>query len=189
MPKLWRETIAAHRDGVGQAIENTTAALVSEQGLRSVTMSQIAEETGIGRATLYNYSPDIESILVAWHDRHVAGHLQDLRALRDGPGTPTERLDTVLSAYALIQNKRHATQLGVLLHREEHVAQAQEHLRELIRELLTEGAAAREVRTDVSADELATYCLFALAAAGSLRSERAVHRLVAVTLAGLRRSP
>jgi AcrR family transcriptional regulator len=28
---------------------------VAEHGLASVTMSQIAEETGIGRATLYRY--------------------------------------------------------------------------------------------------------------------------------------
>lgn len=189
VPRLWNRTIEAHRQEVREAIVSTAAALVAEHGLRSVTMSQIAEETGIGRATLYKYFPDVEAILVAWHDRHVTGHLERLAALREQPGGPFERLEAVLTAYALIQHKRHATELAALLHRDEHVAQAQRHLHDLIRDLLTEGAAAGDIRDDVAPDELASYCLFALAAASSLRSEAAVHRLVAVTLAGVRRSP
>lgn len=65
MPKLWNETIEAHRHTVREAILNTTAELVTEHGLLSVTMSQIAEKTGIGRATLYKYFPDVEAILHA----------------------------------------------------------------------------------------------------------------------------
>src|SRR5213080_1603360 len=86
MPKLWNDTIEAHRREVRDATLETTAALVAKHGLRSVTMSQIAEETGIGRATLYKYYPDVEAILVAWHERHVASHLEQLSALRDRTG-------------------------------------------------------------------------------------------------------
>src|SRR5436190_8612658 len=124
MPKLWSETVEAHRQEVRAAILDTSAALVAEDGLLSVTMSQIAEETGIGRATLYKYFPDVEAILVAWHDRHVTGHLEQLAELRDQAGDPADRLEAVLSAYALIQHKRHATDLAALLHRDEHVAWA-----------------------------------------------------------------
>ena len=42
-------------------------------------------------------------------------------------------------------------------------------------------------RLTISPDELALYCLHALGAASTLPSKAAVHRLVAVTLAGLRR--
>ena len=52
MPRLWNETIEAHRAAVRDAILESTWALVDEHGLRSVTMSQIAEKAGIGRATL-----------------------------------------------------------------------------------------------------------------------------------------
>src|SRR5215211_8608574 len=48
MPKLWNETIEAHRAAVRDAILETTWALVAERGLLSVTMSQIAEKAGIG---------------------------------------------------------------------------------------------------------------------------------------------
>jgi AcrR family transcriptional regulator len=186
VPRLWNETIEAHRRAVREAILDTTASLVDEQGLRSVTMSQIAEKTGIGRATLYKYFPDIEAILAAWHQRHVSSHLEHLAELRDQAGDARWRLETVLEAYALIQYKRHATELAALLHRGEHVAQAQQHLTDIIRDLLSEAAETGDVRDDVAPEELASYCLYALSAATSLPSEAAVRRLVAVTLAGLR---
>jgi len=96
VPKLWTETIETHRREVGDAILDTTAALVSRHGLRSVTMSQIAEEAGIGRATLYKYYPDVETILVAWHERHVAAHLEELANIGSGSGNPVERLGASL---------------------------------------------------------------------------------------------
>jgi AcrR family transcriptional regulator len=188
VPRLWSATVETHRREVRDAILETTVRMVGEQGLRSVTMSQIAEEAGIGRATLYKYFPDVETILVAWHDRHVNGHLEELAALRDQPGSPFERLESVLSAYALIQHRRHATELAALLHRDEHVAKAQRHLQHLVRDLLNEATKAGDIRGDIPSDELASYCLFALAAASSLRSEAAARRLVAVTLDGLRPS-
>ncbi|MBA2948895.1 TetR/AcrR family transcriptional regulator [Streptomyces himalayensis] len=190
MPKLWNETIEEHRRAVRDAVLETTAALVSEHGVRAVTMSQIAEGSGIGRATLYKYFPDIESIMMAWHERQVASHLDQLAELRDRSGTPGERLEAVLEAYAFIQQQRHGHggELSALLHRGGHVAHAEQHLRHFIRGLLVEAVQAGEVRDDIAPDELTGYCLHALAGASSLSSKAAVRRLAAVTLAGLRPS-
>ena len=186
MPKLWTETIEAHRREVGDAIMDTTAALAAEHGLASVTMSQIAEETGIGRATLYKYFSDVEAILVAWHERHVTGHLEHLTEVRDQAVNAAKRLEAVFEAFALISHERHNTELAALLHRSEHVARAENHLRKFIRDLLIEGAASGALRDDVAPGELASYCLHALTAASGLPSKAAVRRLVKVTLAGLR---
>jgi len=185
MPKLWNETIEAHRREVRDAILDTTAVLVAKHGLRSVTMSQIAEKTGIGRATLYKYFSDVEAILVAWHERQVTGHLEYLAEVRDQAGDAGERLEAVLEAYALISHEHHGTELTALLHRGEHFARAQQQLSDFIRDLLTEGAETGDLRDDVAPDELASYCLHALTAASSLPSEAAVRRLVTVILAGL----
>jgi len=187
VPKLWNETIEEHRRAVRETVLETTAVLVTERGLRSVTMSKIAEESGIGRATLYKYFPDVESIMTAWHEEQIAGHLRELAALRDGPGGAGERLRAVLEAYAFIQQRRHGRgpELGALLHQGEHVAGAEQHLHRFFRELLAEGAQSGDIRDDVSPDELATYCLHALAAAGALPSKAAVRRLVTVTVTGL----
>ena len=188
MPKLWNETIEAHRREVREAILDTTATLVAEHGLRSVTMSQIAEDTGIGRATLYKYFSDVEAILLAWHERQISGHLAHLAGIRDQAGDGGERLEAVLEAYALISHQSHRhrdTALAAFLHRGEHVARAQQQLSNFIRDLLVEGAETGGIRDDVAPEELASYCLHALTAAGSLPSKAAVRRLVTVTLAGL----
>jgi len=195
VPKLWNETIEAHRRAVRDATLDTTAALVAEHGLASVTMSQIAKETGIGRATLYKYFSDVDAILLAWHERQITGHFEHLVEVRDQAGDAGERLEAVLTAYALISHEHHGTELAhghrgtelaALLHRGEHVARAQKHLSDLVRDLLTEGAATGDLRDDVAPNELASYCLHALTAASSLPSKAAVRRLVTVTLAGLR---
>jgi AcrR family transcriptional regulator len=192
VPRLWTETIQAHRHQVRNAVLDTTAALVAEHGLLSVTMSQIAEQAGIGRATLYKYFPDVEAILLAWHERQVASHLDQLAEARDQAGGAGERLEAVLEAYALIAHQSHGhhdRELAAFLHRDQQVVRAQEQLRDMLGELLTQAAAAGKVREDVTPRELASYCLHALAAAGGLPSEAAVRRLVTVTLAGLRPEP
>ena len=189
MPRLWNQTIEEHRRGVREAILDTTVALVAEHGLLSVTMSRIAEETGIGRATLYKYFPDVEAILRAWHERQINGHFGYLAEVRDRAGDTSECLRAVLEAYALISHESRGhrdTELAALLHRDEQFIGAEQHLRAMLSDLLAEGARTGDIRNDVQPAELASYCLHALTAAGSLPSKAAVRRLVEVTLAGLR---
>jgi AcrR family transcriptional regulator len=189
VPKLWNDTIETHRRAVRDATVDTTAALVAQHGLRSVTMSEIAERTGIGRATLYKYFPDVEAILRAWHEREISGHLEELARARDQAADPSERLRAVLEAYARIargSHGHHDAELAALLHRDEHVIRAQHQLEALLQGVLAEAAAVGLVRDDVGVDELAAYCVHALSAAGRVRSTAAVARLVDVTLAGLR---
>ena len=194
MPKPWNETIEAHRREVRDAILDTTAALVAEHGLRSVTMSQIAEKTGIGRATLYKYFLNVEAILFAWHERQITDHLEYLAEVRDQAGDPSERLEAVLEAYALISHdiphhsihQHHNAELAAVLHRSKQATRADQQLRDMIQDLLAEAAETGDLRDDVAPDELASYCLHALTAASSLPSKAAVRRLVTVILAGLR---
>ena len=189
VPKLWNDTIEAHRREVRDAILDTTAALVSKHGLRAVTMSQIAEETGIGRATLYKYFPDVESILSAWHDRQIGAHLDQLFKIKEQPGDPLERLRAVLETYAFIQHEHRGHELFALLHSGQHVAHAQQHLLGLLHALLVECVEAGEVRDDTAPQELASYCLHALSGATSAPSKAAVRRLVTVTIDGLGPAP
>ena len=194
MPKLWDETIEAHRRSVQEATLETTAQLVAERGLRGVTMSEIAEKAGIGRATLYKYFPDVETILAAWHQRQVRQHLTHLGEVRDRAQEPDDRLEAVLTAFAHIQRDRgrhgqgqpHASELAVLLHTDDQLAHAQHEVHEMIGELITDAATAGTIRSDVSSEELAGYCIHALEAARHTPSEEAVSRLVMLTLAGIR---
>ncbi len=189
VPKLWNQTIAAHRADVRQAILDSTWELVEGHGVLAVTMSSVAQATGIGRATLYKYFPNVEAILEAHHHQHVTDHLERLQGVAEGPGAPKERLESALSAYAMICHHReqHGTrELSALLHRGAQVVEAERQVEQLFSNLLGEVIETDAIRNDVSADELARYCLHALTAAGTLRSAAAVNRLVAVTMAGLR---
>jgi AcrR family transcriptional regulator len=189
VPKLWKATIEAHRQEVGDAILDTTAALTREQGLRAVTMSQIAETVGIGRATLYKYYPDVETILVAWHERHAAGHLERLAQLRAKASDPRQALESVLGTCALMMFKRGkhgGREIAALVHQERHVVQLERRLHSFVRDVVADAAKAGVVRGDIPPDELATYCLHALTAASAARSEASLERLVDLTLAGIR---
>lgn len=185
MPKLWDETIEAHRRLVRDATLDATAALVAQRGLASVTMSQIAHDTGIGRATLYKYFPGVEAILIAWHERQVTTHLEYLAHVRDQAGHAGKRLEAVLEAYAFVRHDHRDSEVAALLHQGVHVAHAQQRLSEFLVDLLRTAASAGEIRTDVAPDELASYCLHALRAARDMSSKAAVRRLVGITLAGL----
>jgi AcrR family transcriptional regulator len=189
VPRLWKETIETHRRAVSEKVVDVAAALVEAKGLRSVTMSEIAERTGVGRATLYKYFPDVESILRAWHERQVAQHLEQLAAARDRVHEPAGRLRTVLATFATIAQESHGhsdTELGALLHRDHAVSAAQARVVQLVAELIREGVATGSVRGDVPAEELASYCVHALSAGRDLRSEAGRERLIDVTLAGLK---
>ncbi|WP_436499690.1 TetR/AcrR family transcriptional regulator [Actinokineospora sp. HUAS TT18] len=196
MPKLWSETIEGHRRSVRDATLDTAAMLVAHHGLAAVTMSRIAQETGIGRATLYKYFPNVEAIVHAWHERQVARHLEHLANVRDTAGEdPAKRLTAVLDAYADIQHERaghhgqhHGVELAALVHTGPETADARAHLRDMIRDLLHAATHAGSVRADIPPTELADFCLHALDAATHAPSRSAVRRLVAVTTAGLRPS-
>ena len=188
MPRLWSETIDEHRRAVRDATLDATAALVAEQGLPAVTMSKIAEATGIARATLYRYFPDVQAVLLAWHERQIADHLEHLLQVSRQPGTAVERLATVLETYAHLSTHDHGAgaDVAAALHEGEHVAEGRRRLREFLQELIAEGVAAGDLRGDVPPAELATYCLHALGGARELPSSEAVRRLVTVTLGAVR---
>jgi len=188
MPKLWTETVASHRLEVREAVLDAVGELVMSRGLLAVTMSQLAESTGIGRATLYKYFGDVEEVLTAWHQRHVASHLAELTEIAGRSADPAARLRLVLRAYADICRMRHrhgGDALAAALHRNDQADFHERQLHDLLAALITEAGAAGVVRSDAPAGELADFCLHALAAAGAAKSSAAVARLVQVVWAGL----
>jgi AcrR family transcriptional regulator len=185
VPKLWSQTIESHRHAVHQAITDVTAALVRAHGLTAVTMSQIAKDAGIGRATLYKYFPDVESIMVSWHERLITDHLDRITQAAEAQQDPGRRLTAALDAYATLGHGHDHDDLSALLHRGEHVSRAQAQLTTYLTGLLADAAASGEIRTDTDPDVLAAYCLAALSAARTMPAGSA-GTLVEIVLAGLR---
>lgn len=185
MPRLWTQTIESHRREVRDAILDAAAGLAVEGRLHAVTMSAIAERASIGRATLYKYFPDVDAVLLAWHERQVTRHLAELAKLDGAGGRALPTLQRVLETYALMSRGGHGAE-AASLHQAGHVAKAHRELHALLTRLVAKAAREGDARRDVPAGELASYCLHALGAAGGSSSKPAVRRLVAVTLAGLR---
>jgi AcrR family transcriptional regulator len=188
MPKLWSETVEAHRVAVREAALGAAAELI-EAGHAPVTMSHIAQRAGIARATLYKYFPDIDAVLAAWHERQIAEHLQQLVRVRNEHADAADQLAAVLESYVLLSHGQHGGELARTLHGSDHIWRAQQQLSRFLEEIIADGAAAGQLRSDVPAAELAAFCLHASSAANALRDPAAIHRLIGVISTGVRPEP
>jgi hypothetical protein len=89
---------------------------------------------------------------VAWHDRQVSHHLEQLAELCRQPGDAWSRLQAVLEAFALMRHDHHDPDIAALVHRGEHIGQAHRQLTDLIAGLRAQAEKAeaaakrREVR-------------------------------------------
>ncbi len=188
MPKIWADTIDTHRQQVNGAILDATAELIAEHGPLQVTMSAIANRAGIGRATLYKYFPDVESILVAWHGRDFGQHLHRLKALSEIDEITLDRVADIVRA----QRRHHphrsgADVLGTLAHSlagaEGVIADTIEpEIIAVLTALLTRLARRKEVRRDHDPEVLARWLLHAVHAPAGL-DDQAVSQLVIDSLA------
>lgn len=191
MPQLWTETIDAHKKVVREAILTAVGDTVADAGPAAVTMSGVAGRSGIGRATLYKYFPDVETLLLAWHERIVGVHLEHVeRALlplsdgaRDDSAHALRSLRSALEAYA--QQLAHGApgfsgELAARLHGTDHVGCAEQRLVALLAEHLRHCQGLRVVRDDVPPTELAVFCLSAMSAARTLTERAALDRLLDV---------
>jgi AcrR family transcriptional regulator len=189
VPRLWSESINTHRQMVRDAVLDAVAGIAERDGLLALTMSRIAEASGIGRATLYKYFPDIAAVVTAWHERQIEHHVATLGELAAAPADAASRLEAVLEGYAMSAyhgGHQHTPELAVLLHADARISRAHDRVHELLRQLIVDSSRDGQVRDDVDPGELAAFALHALSAAGTLRSRPAVKRLVRLTMTALR---
>ena len=185
MPKLWHDTIEAHRSAVAGAIMDRTAAIAAAEGVHAITMARIAEQTGIGRATLYRHFKDVGDILAAWHRRQILVHLADLENIRARHDSPLRGLEAVLIAYAFHSAHDHHGGLGQVLHAQPHVHDAYRHLEGLIAEMVEAASEAGQLDAQAPPAEAARYVLASMHALPPSPSRPAVNRLVAMALKGI----
>ena len=186
MPKLWTETIEQHRHAVRDAVLDAMPALIEQRGIAAVTMSDLAEAAGIGRATLYKYFPDMQAVLREWHERQVSRHLRLLSEVTERHSEPVAKFEAVLHSYAFMRAEQPQDDIALSLHDGDHIAQADHALHALLTDLLGQLATTGDVASDVPPGELATFVLHALSAAPRMPSHEAVSRLIMTTMAGLR---
>ncbi|MDP8976785.1 MAG: TetR/AcrR family transcriptional regulator [Actinomycetota bacterium] len=178
----------SHRRQVNDAILDATAQLIAEHGPFSVAMSAIAERAQIGRATLYKYFPDVESILLAWHARHFAEHLNELKSLTEAEKVTLQDLTEFIHHQRRHSPSRNgADVLGTLAHTLAWAGGVpggaiEDEIVAVLTRLLTRLGRDKEVRDDEDPQLLARWLLHASHAPNDL-ADRAVSQLVADSLA------
>lgn len=180
VPKLWKDTVEEHRRDVRAAILDAAWSLARQRGVRGVTMGVVAEHAGISRATLYKYFGGVEEILVAGHAEHVQEHLATLRETHSHAGTPREGLERLIDHYADIcfhRGRDGNPDTNALVHSGDQHHRNTHEVERLFIDAVRAAQTASEVRTDMTAKLLATYCLHGSEGAGSLAHRSDVRRL------------
>lgn len=176
MPKIWEDTVDAHRDAVKEAIAKATAKLVHRDGVTGLTMSAIATEAGVGRATLYRYVKDAKAALELWQAYGIEFHIQQLNDIAT-TAPADRRLAAVLERYALNRQHRHGPAHSDLRHSDALLSPARKEVRRLVTELLIAESMRGNVRTDMPPDHLAAYAVAAMDAASDLPTPHAARHL------------
>ena len=180
-----RADAARNRDQLLAVATRVFASAGSESSMRA-----IAREAGVGIATLYRHFPTRESLVDAvYRDqvtrlttgaRELLGQLAPAQALRhwmdlfgDWIATKNGMLDTLL---AMIES-------GEIVH-----AQTRTELLAAITEMLDAGRAAGDLRTDVSAEDIAASLIGIFTVACPPEHEARAARLLDILMDGLRPS-
>ena len=88
----WLASVAEHKRRTRARILDAAADLVAAQGASGLVMTTLARRSGVARATLYNYFPDVEQVLEALVAAQVSQYLSDLERGLDGVHDAGERL-------------------------------------------------------------------------------------------------
>ena len=185
MPRIWADSIDLHRRQVQEAILDATAELISERGPTSVAMSTIADRAGIGRATLYKYFPDVDSILLAWHARDFGDRLAQLTQLtQDDSATLQELLSFVRRQRARHHARGPAEVVGALAHavaghRGAMPDAVERQVTSALASLVGRLAARGEIRSDLQAESLARWLVHAMHAPAEVDGDAVVELLAA----------
>jgi AcrR family transcriptional regulator len=78
VPKIKAATVEEHRLATIDRLLDAFGSLVLERGYTGLSFADIAQVAGLARTAVYNYFPDLESMLFAWTEREVANAIAEL---------------------------------------------------------------------------------------------------------------
>ena len=173
MPQIWAESIEQHKRQTIARIIDATVALVADKGLGATSMSQVAERSGIGRATLYSYFPDVEHILLAWHEQEVDRYREslsdELARQTDTPGALRVIITRLIEGFsdghdhALDASRVELSALSPQI--KQQMAGASAKLATLLDEVLEHGIRTGQLRPDLNRELTTTLIVRAASAA------------------------
>ena len=161
MNSIWDQSVAGHKHMIRQYIIDALLDMISERGESKVAMSQLAKAAKVSRQTLYNYYPDVESVLVAWMEQEADMLYHDIREKTAGLADPLEQLFVyVVTSLQACADRQHPTGVEAAMSMQaavsselririaEHTSSLEEHLRHI----LERGVLERKFRQDLDID-------------------------------------
>ncbi|HET6495578.1 MAG TPA: TetR/AcrR family transcriptional regulator [Thermoleophilia bacterium] len=158
-----------------QRIVTAALGLIAERGISGVTMSAVAERAGVARQTLYNHFADVETIVAAAYERHLAEAVVQLRQMLVAVRGPEAKLALfVRHQVAAAAHSHHGTISGAGLSPavQQRVRRHQKELAALVESILHSGVESGVFRRELDADAAALFTLHLLGAASELVAER-----------------
>jgi AcrR family transcriptional regulator len=191
-----------HRDAGSRRAVILDAALrvFGQYGYRRTSMDDIAREAGIAKGTIYLSFASKEEVFQALSERLSERMLAGAEAARRRPGTTTDKLAAMHAAWfgtyaQTISRSPHAAELLDAKHRlsANLVADAASRYKRLVRDVLTQAAAAGELDLEPAGLTADTAAELLIASARGLQSSAAspaacrryLNALVRVMVAGL----
>lgn len=181
MPRIWADSLEQHKADVRSAVMSAAAELASSGGVRSLTMSQIAQHAGISRATLYTYFADVDQILNAWHRWMVDSHLSAIEeTIERAQDDPVARLIAACDRHIDVLITHHNNPLLQPHQGSPETVAAVDRLHQAFTSLVAAALPRKADRGNLSAANYASYVLAALEAGARLQSRTARQRLIAL---------
>jgi len=97
-----------HKTRQTARIVEATLRVMSAEGLSRVNMSKVASAAGLTRQTVYNYFPDVESILARVMDEHATAMEHHLIAVLDEAEGTREKLHAFAAFQIMHASPEHA---------------------------------------------------------------------------------
>ena len=190
-----------NKQKINERIIAAAVELFNTRGCQQTTMDEIAGRAEISRATLFNYFPSKDALLLPWAQQILERHIRpELRARLDRQPNSMQALEWLLTS--LSENVASSPDtmqafMGEALkpHNKPQRELARTGMQELFIQVLEYGQARGEVRTDIPLPELAGYVaalhasvLFRLLEtdAGAGSATKAIRRLLVFIKPGLR---
>ncbi len=136
-------------------IIEATFALISEGGLGGVTMTDVADQAGVARQTLYNHFSDVEQIVVAGIEQYAQSGFAHLVDLLEATGSAEAKVE-LLARYTVAQGShghgvedvRSALSPEARAHLDRHQAD----FRSLVASIIAQGVADGSFDPDLDPD-------------------------------------
>lgn len=96
--RSWGDVRTRHRDELREHVRRAAVELVLECGIAGASMSQLAQRSGVPRATVYTYYRSVEHAVADWLDAEVGAFRAELATVLAGLDDPVDRLGAYLVA-------------------------------------------------------------------------------------------